>query len=245
MTRMNNRESASGSEPQHGLLGGGANSGLRVLIIDDDRELCWLERDYLEPLGYTVTAAHTGPEGLERAISGLFSAILLDVMRPGMDGFEVLMLTARGEEPEEFGFLPREAHVGEQGGLQFLTGRHDRPPGGLQLLRQPPKTILAQGGIWPAQLREPRPSHFAKPVADEWRMVGRHLSLHSPLAIRHSLAIEGIQTHQRLVIGRMKVVVGLDYSRLVGLGLTSDSSNCFKARAVSRISRASHLAPNR
>ncbi len=69
-------------------------------------------RDYLEPLGYQVTAAHTGPAGLEAAASEQFSAVILDVMLPGMNGFDVLrnlraksnvpvlMLTGRGEEPD-------------------------------------------------------------------------------------------------------------------------------------------------
>ncbi|MBI5384523.1 MAG: response regulator transcription factor [Verrucomicrobia bacterium] len=84
----------------------------RVLVIDDDRELCWLVRDYLEPLGYEVLAVHTGPEGVERATAERFDAVILDVMLPGLDGFEVLkriraksdvpvlMLTARGEEAD-------------------------------------------------------------------------------------------------------------------------------------------------
>lgn len=84
----------------------------RLLIIDDDKKLCRLIRDYLEPMGFEVEAAHTGPEGLEKAQTGQFQAIILDVMLPGMDGFEVLrllrrtsdvpvlMLTARGEEPD-------------------------------------------------------------------------------------------------------------------------------------------------
>lgn len=84
----------------------------RLLIIDDDKKLCRLIRDYLEPMGFEVEAAHTGPEGLEKAQTGQFQAIILDVMLPGLDGFEVLrllrrtsdvpvlMLTARGEEPD-------------------------------------------------------------------------------------------------------------------------------------------------
>jgi DNA-binding response OmpR family regulator len=84
----------------------------RLLIIDDDRKLCRLLKEYLEPMGYEVEAAHTGPEGLERALAGDHRAVLLDVMLPGMDGFEVLkhlrrqsevpvlMLTARGEEAD-------------------------------------------------------------------------------------------------------------------------------------------------
>ena len=84
----------------------------RLLVIDDDKKLCRLIRDYLESMGYEVEAAHTGPDGLEKAQSGHYQAIILDVMLPGMDGFEVLkqlrhtsavpvlMLTSRGEEPD-------------------------------------------------------------------------------------------------------------------------------------------------
>jgi DNA-binding response OmpR family regulator len=85
---------------------------VRLLVIDDDRKLCRLIKDYLEPMGYAVESAHTGPEGLERATHEEFQAVILDIMLPGMDGFEVLkrlrrasdvpvlMLTARGEESD-------------------------------------------------------------------------------------------------------------------------------------------------
>lgn len=93
------------------------NSGVapgktRVLLIDDDRKLSRLIREYLEPMGYEVSMCHSGPEGLEKAIAEKFEAIILDVMLPGMDGFEVLkklrhtsdvpvlMLTGRGEESD-------------------------------------------------------------------------------------------------------------------------------------------------
>ncbi|KAF0176311.1 MAG: Two component transcriptional regulator winged helix family [Limisphaerales bacterium] len=84
----------------------------RILVIDDDRKLCRLIKDYLEPLGYSVQAAHTGPEGAERAVAESWHAIILDLMLPGCDGFEVLkrirtqsavpvlMLTARGDEAD-------------------------------------------------------------------------------------------------------------------------------------------------
>ena len=89
----------------------------RVLVIDDDRKLCRLIRDYLGPLGYSVSAAHTGPEGIAAATSEPWHAIILDVMLPGCDGFEalrqsraqsrvpVLMLTARGGEPDRIAGL--------------------------------------------------------------------------------------------------------------------------------------------
>jgi len=84
-----------------------------VLIIDDDRDLCALIGDYLAALGYAVTAAHTGPAGVQQALAEPWQAIILDVMLPGMDGFEVLkrirrerdtpvlMLTARGDEADQ------------------------------------------------------------------------------------------------------------------------------------------------
>jgi len=85
---------------------------MRVLIIDDDRKLCRLIRDYLTPMGYEITTVHTGPEGVESASEGQWHAVILDVMLPGMDGFEVLkqirrvsnvpvlMLTSRGDEAD-------------------------------------------------------------------------------------------------------------------------------------------------
>jgi len=87
-----------------------------LLVIDDDKKLCRLIKAYLEPLGYSVCAAHSGPDGVERATGDErenWHAIILDVMLPGFDGFEVLrkiravspsvpvlMLTARGEETD-------------------------------------------------------------------------------------------------------------------------------------------------
>ena len=88
------------------------DSVTRILMVDDDAKLCRLVRDYLQPLGYDVAAAHNGAAGLELALEGGFSAVILDVMLPGLDGLEVLrrlraqsnvpvlMLTGRGEEPD-------------------------------------------------------------------------------------------------------------------------------------------------
>jgi DNA-binding response OmpR family regulator len=89
-----------------------ADGRYRLLIVDDDQKLCRLLRGYLEPMGYEIDTAFTGPEGLDKGIKGGYHAIILDVMLPGMDGFEVLkrlrqqtqtpvlMLTARGEEQD-------------------------------------------------------------------------------------------------------------------------------------------------
>ena len=98
---------------QQGLTGEGKPSiATRIIIIDDDPKLCELIKEYLEPLGYEVATAHTGPDGLEKVLQEDFAAVILDVMLPGMDGFEVLknirhksnvpvlMLTGRGDEAD-------------------------------------------------------------------------------------------------------------------------------------------------
>ena len=95
-----------------GAVPGPATVATPVIIIDDDPKLCELIRDYLAPLGYDVASANTGPEGLEKVLNGDYRAVILDVMLPGMDGFEVLkairhesnvpvlMLTGRGDEAD-------------------------------------------------------------------------------------------------------------------------------------------------
>jgi DNA-binding response OmpR family regulator len=84
----------------------------RLLLIEDDVRLCRLVKEYLEGMGYSVAMEHNGPGGLALALRENFHAIILDVMLPGLDGFEVLrrlrahstvpvlMLTGRGEESD-------------------------------------------------------------------------------------------------------------------------------------------------
>jgi two-component system, OmpR family, response regulator CpxR len=83
-----------------------------ILLIEDDVDLCELMREYFAGNGLSITATHDGREGLAKAIDGAFDLIILDVMLPGLDGFEVLrqlrkrsaapviMLTARTAEAD-------------------------------------------------------------------------------------------------------------------------------------------------
>ena len=82
----------------------------RILIIEDDKDIAAIERDYLAAFSYEVEIAADGTEGLRMGLENRFDLILLDLMLPGMDGFAVcrklrehldipiLMVTARRED---------------------------------------------------------------------------------------------------------------------------------------------------
>jgi DNA-binding response OmpR family regulator len=135
----------------------------RVLVVDDDRRLAALIRDYLTPLGYEIELRHNGTEGLEEALAGSYEAMILDVMMPGMDGFEVLrelrkrsdlpvlMLTALGEEADrivglEIGaddYLPKTFSTRELlARLRAVTRRARKPLSG-----PPPVRELVAGDL--------------------------------------------------------------------------------------------------
>jgi two-component system response regulator CpxR len=83
---------------------------VHLLLVDDDAELCSLLGEFLSREGFAVSCEHEGTRGLERAAQPGVDLVVLDVMLPGLDGFEILrrlrqrskvpviMLTARGED---------------------------------------------------------------------------------------------------------------------------------------------------
>jgi len=92
-----------------------------ILVVDDDVELCALMEEFLGREGYRVSAAHDAPSGLQRAIEAHCDLVILDVMLPILDGYEVLrqlrrrsnvpviMLTARAEERDRVAGLEEGA----------------------------------------------------------------------------------------------------------------------------------------
>ncbi|MFB3829261.1 MAG: response regulator transcription factor [Bryobacteraceae bacterium] len=131
---------------------------MRLLLIDDDAELCALLSEYLKKEGFSAECEHDGRRGLERALAGDYRLIILDVMLPGMDGFAilrefrkkshtpVLMLTARGEDVDrivglEMGaddylakpFNPRELVARIRAILRRYEVRPETAPGRLEV----------------------------------------------------------------------------------------------------------------
>jgi len=61
----------------------------RILIIEDESAIAELERDYLESHGFAVELENNGDSGLRRALAGQYDLIILDLMLPFVDGFEI------------------------------------------------------------------------------------------------------------------------------------------------------------
>ena len=130
----------------------------KILVVDDDTNICELLRLYLTKEGYQVTVANDGEEGLEKFNAVKPDMVLLDVMMPRMDGLEVcrriratnprigiIMLTARSQEMDKVTGLMNGAddYVTKPFSPVELTARVDalirRSSGGTQEL--PPGTI--------------------------------------------------------------------------------------------------------
>jgi two-component system, OmpR family, response regulator CpxR len=124
---------------------------VRILMIDDDVELCSLLGEFLRREGFSIDFGHDGRRGLERALKGDHDLIVLDVMLPGLDGFEILkrlrqqskvpvvMLTARGEDVDriiglELGaddYLPKPFNVRELAArIRAILRRIETKPAG-------------------------------------------------------------------------------------------------------------------
>lgn len=84
-----------------------------ILIIEDEKKIAELERDYLEMEGFAVTMVNNGQEGLNLALQENFDLLILDLMLPGMDGFNIyralrkvkdmsiIMVTAKGDNVDK------------------------------------------------------------------------------------------------------------------------------------------------
>ena len=126
---------------------------MRILIVDDDEELSGLLTELLTREGFRVDTQNDGRRGLAAALNGGYDLMVLDVMLPGLDGFEILkrvrrearlpilMLTARGEDEDrivglELGaddYLPKPFNTRELvARIRAIMRRlEERQPGGV------------------------------------------------------------------------------------------------------------------
>ncbi len=106
---------------------------MRVLIIEDEAKTAWQLLDGLRDAGFEAEWADTGPRGLERALTGRFSVLLVDVMLPGLSGLEVVRKVREASFPTPVLFLsakgePNDRIKGlEEGGDDYLPKPYSFP----------------------------------------------------------------------------------------------------------------------
>ena len=134
----------------------------RILIIDDDFELCTLVTEYLAAEGFRVESVHDGETGLQRASGGSYLLVVLDVMLPGMSGFDVLrrlratsripvlLLTARGEDVDRI--------VGLEIGADDYLAKPFNPRELVARIR----AVLRRSAADPKSLGAPRPPEILR-----------------------------------------------------------------------------------
>ena len=133
---------------------------MKILLIDDDAELCAMLAEYLGAEGFEVTVCGNGEAGTEAAVSGAYDAVVLDIMLPRMSGIDVLrairqraavpvlMLTAKGSDVDrvvgtELGaddYLPKPCYPRELVARLRAVLRRTQHGGGM------PGTGQGQGG---------------------------------------------------------------------------------------------------
>ena len=95
---------------------------MRILLVEDEKPLSAAIVKMLEQEHFALDAAYTGPDGLDCALSGIYDAIVLDVMLPGMDGFAVLRAAAAGRFYAGADADRPRRRAGSRAGAEFRRG---------------------------------------------------------------------------------------------------------------------------
>lgn len=179
---------------------------MQVLIVEDERQMAALLRRALEAENHSVTVAHDGAEGLAIAELHEFDVVVLDVMLPKIDGFEIarrlrqegrsvpiLMLTARDAVPDivkglDLGaddYLPKPFALGEFFARLRAAARHAAPPRPAGQLR------VADLSLDPATREVRRAGQLIQLSATEFRLLEYLMRRAGRVALRASIT-EGV-----------------------------------------------------
>ncbi len=122
------------------------DEGTFALLIDDDVELGELLQDALDDHDIRVEVTHDGRRGLARALSGDHDLLLLDVMLPGLDGFELLRLVRRQSRVPIIMLTARTAPADQVAGLDAGADDYLPKPFGTDLLLARIRAVLRRSG---------------------------------------------------------------------------------------------------
>ena len=182
---------------------------MRVLIVDDDTELCALLQEFLERETFRVTLEHNGVRGLDLAAAGGFDLVVLDLMLPGLDGFAllkrlrarsrvpVLMLTARGEDEDRI--------IGLELGADDYLAKPFNPRELLARIR----AILRRAGAGSGTRSEPVATEIGSIVVDAGRREVRCAGNVVPLTTREFDLLAYLVANRGLAMSRRQLLDGV------------------------------------
>src|SRR5262245_8685928 len=117
-----------------------------ILLVDDDAELCELMEEFFARRGILLEAVFDGRRGLARALSGEHDLLLLDVMLPGLDGFELLRLVRRQSRVPVIMLTARTDQADQVAGLDAGADDYLPKPFGTELLMARIRAVLRRSG---------------------------------------------------------------------------------------------------
>jgi two-component system response regulator CpxR len=123
-----------------------------VLIVDDDVELCEMLQEFFGPRGIRLEPAHDGGRGLARALGGGHDLVLLDVMLPDLDGFEVLRLIRRQSRVPVIMLTARTTREDRVAGLDAGADDYLPKPFGTDELLARIRAVLRRSGHSPREV---------------------------------------------------------------------------------------------
>jgi DNA-binding response OmpR family regulator len=186
---------------------------LRVLLIDDDVELSGMVAEYLAVEGFETSVVHNGEEGVAAALSGDYSAVILDVMMPRLSGIEVLrrvrqssqipviMLTAKGDDIDrvvglEMGaddYIPKPYFPREL--LARLRAILRRAPTPAAAAPKPDQLSLGPLTLWPLQRRAEQDGRPLELTASEFNLLEILMRSGEEVASKEQLSLQGLGRH--------------------------------------------------
>jgi two-component system response regulator CpxR len=125
---------------------GETQPGFSLLLVDDDVELCELLQEFFALRGFRLETVHDGRLGLTRALSGGHDLLLLDVMMPGLDGFELLRLVRRQSQVPVIMLTARTTQADRVAGLDAGADDYLPKPFGTAELVARVRAVLRRAG---------------------------------------------------------------------------------------------------
>jgi len=127
-------------------------AGVSLLLVDDDVELCEMLQEFFAQRGFRLEAVNDGRRGLSRALAGGHDLVLLDVMLPDLDGFEVLRLVRRQSRVPVIMLTARTAQADRVAGLDAGADDYLPKPFGTAELLARVRAVLRRTGRFPKEV---------------------------------------------------------------------------------------------